>query len=112
MVNRTFSTGICKNAKYSAQIIEKWQGNRRTSRGTINLGEAVLRRKRETEWSLKLRTLYPYGLNEKVNICDNDKNVKRFKVMMVLWGSYFLSCLDYFKGTKHVDMKTEKEYLF
>ena len=43
-----FSTGICKNAKYSVQIIEKWQGNGRTSRGAINLGEAVLRRKRET----------------------------------------------------------------
>ena len=43
-----FSTGIRKNAKYSVQIIEKWQGNGRTSCGAINLGEAVLRRKRET----------------------------------------------------------------
>ena len=42
-----FSTGIWKNAKYSVQIIEKWQGNGRTSCGAINLGEAVLRRKRE-----------------------------------------------------------------
>ena len=47
-----FSTGICKNAKYSVQIIEKWQGDDRTSRGAIKLGEAVLRRKRETEWIL------------------------------------------------------------
>ena len=74
-----FSTGICKNAKYSPQIIEKWQGNDRTSCGAIKLGEAVLRRKRETEWILKLRTVYPYGLNEKVDICEDDKNVKRFK---------------------------------
>ena len=28
-----FSTGICKNAKYSVQIIEKWKANGRTSRG-------------------------------------------------------------------------------
>ena len=28
---------------------------------------------------LKLRTVYSYGLNEKVDICENDKNVKRFK---------------------------------
>ena len=28
-----FSTGICKNAKYSVQIIEKWKANSRTSRG-------------------------------------------------------------------------------
>ena len=74
-----FSTGICKNAKYSVQIIEKWQGNGRTSHGAIDLGEAILRRKRETEWILKLRTVYPYGLNKKVDICDDDKNVKRFK---------------------------------
>ena len=32
-----FSTGICKNAKYSVQIIEKWQGNGRTSHGAIGL---------------------------------------------------------------------------
>ena len=74
-----FSTGICKNAKYSVQIIEKWQGSGRTSHGAIDLGEAILRRKRETEWILKLRTVYPYGLNKKVDICDDDKNVKRFK---------------------------------
>ena len=28
---------------------------------------------------LKLRTEYPYGLNEKVDICEDDKNVKSFK---------------------------------
>ena len=67
-----FSAGICKNAKYFAQIIEKWQGNGRTSRGAINIGQAVLRRKRETERMLKLRTAYPYGLNEKVDICEDD----------------------------------------
>ena len=43
-----FSTGICKNAKYFLQIIEKWKGNGRISRGAIDLGEAVVRRKRET----------------------------------------------------------------
>ena len=74
-----FLTEICKNAKYSVQIIEKWQGNSRTSRWAISLGEAVLRRKRETEWMLKLRTIFSYGLNEKVDMCENNKNVKRFK---------------------------------
>ena len=49
-----FSTGICKNAKYSVQIIEKWQGNGRTSRGAIDLGDAVLTTKRETEWMLSI----------------------------------------------------------
>ena len=58
-----FAIGLRKNAKYSVQIIEKWQIIGRTSRGAINLGEAVLRRKRETEWMLKLRTVHTYGLN-------------------------------------------------
>ena len=55
-----FSTGICKNAKYSVQIIQKWQSNDRLNHGAIDLGEAVARRKRETEWMLKLRTVNPY----------------------------------------------------
>ena len=33
-----FSTGLCKNAKYTVQIIEKWQRNDGTSHGAINLG--------------------------------------------------------------------------
>ena len=28
---------------------------------------------------LKLTTVYPYGLNEKFNICEDDENVKSFK---------------------------------
>ena len=45
------------------QIIEKWLGNGRTSCGAVNLVEAVVRRKSETEWMVKLRTVYPYVLN-------------------------------------------------
>ena len=33
-------------------------------------------------------------------------------MILVLWGSYFLAYIDYFKGTKHVDMTARKEYLF
>ena len=48
-----FSAGLCENPKYNENIIEKRQGNGRASGGAIDLGEAVLRRKRETEWMLK-----------------------------------------------------------
>ena len=75
-----FSTRICKNAKYSVQIIEKWQANGKTSHGAIDLGQDVLRRKTETEWMLKLGTEYPYGLNENVDIGEEDKTVKWFKI--------------------------------
>ena len=57
----------------------KLQNYGRTSRGVIDVGEAVFRRKRKTEWTLKLRTLYSYGLHEKVDICENDKSMKMFK---------------------------------
>ena len=42
-----FSTGLCKNDKYTVQIMENWQGSGRTSHGAVSLDEAVLRRKRE-----------------------------------------------------------------
>ena len=67
------------------------QGNGRTSHGAIDLREAVLRRKRETEWMLKLKTVYPCGLNEKVDICEDDKNVKRFKSYDGIVGKLFPS---------------------
>ena len=75
-----FPTAISKKGKYSVQIMEKWQDNGRTSHYAIDLGEAVLKRKRETELMLKLRTVYPYGLDEKVDTCEDDKNMKRFKI--------------------------------
>ena len=45
----------------------KWAG-----RGAIDTGVAVLRRKRESEWILKLRTVYPYGLNDRVDMFSHD----------------------------------------
>ena len=56
-----FSREICKNDKYSVQITGKWQANVRSSSGAIDFAQAVLTRKREIEWMLKLRTLYRYG---------------------------------------------------
>ena len=63
-----FSKGLCKDAGYTVQIIENWRGNGRTERNSIDLGIASLRRKRESEWILKLRTVYPFGLNERVDL--------------------------------------------
>ena len=74
MVSGTFFNELCKNAEYTVQIIEKQPGNGKTSRGATDLDEAVHSRKREREWMIKLRTVYPHGLNKKV-----DKNVKMIK---------------------------------
>ena len=38
---------------------------------------------------LKLRTLYPHGLNEKVDIYEDDKNVKRFQSDDGMVGRFF-----------------------
>ena len=73
-----FSSGFCKGANFSVNIIEKWKGKGRTEHGSIDLGLAVLRRKRETEWMLKLRTVYPYGLNDKVDIYNENNQCTRF----------------------------------
>ena len=51
-----FQKGTCKNAEYKVEILEV------LSPGTT----AAERRKKETEWILKLRTAYPYGLNGKI----------------------------------------------
>ena len=77
-------------------------------RGAIDLGEAVLRRKRETEWMVKLRTVYPYELNEKVDICEDDKNAKRFKRDEGIVGKLFPSLPRLFQRDqtwRHVNWK-------
>ena len=37
--------------------------------------------------------MYPYGLNEKVDICEDDKSVKRFKSDDGVMGKLFASLL-------------------
>ena len=74
-----FSVGLCKGAGYTVQIIENWVGNGRTERKSIDLGVATLRRKRESEWILKLRTVYPFGLNERVDLNTDDECLNSFE---------------------------------
>ena len=91
MVCRTFSIEICKKANYSVQILEKWRGSVRTSRGDIDLAEVFLRGKRERELVLKLRTVHSYAPNKKGDICEDKKNVKRFKSEEGIIWKLFLS---------------------
>ena len=53
------------------QVLEKWDGDGRLANGEMCPDEAAKRRKRETEWILKLRTMYPYGLNDKLTEKSN-----------------------------------------
>ena len=67
-----FSEGLCKNANYSVQIIEKLEGDGRTERNALNSQVTSLRKARETHWMLKLRTVYPFGLNDRIG--DEHRN--------------------------------------
>ena len=49
---------------------------------------------------------------KKVDICEDDKNVKRFKRDDDIVGKLFPFVHRLFKGAKHVDMTTGKECLF
>ena len=57
---------MCKEARYTVQVIEILDGNGRDEKNNVDKEVTMLRRKRETEWMLKLRTVYPYGLNDRV----------------------------------------------
>lgn len=96
-----FSTGLCINAKYTIQIIEKLQGMVELVIALSTLVKHYLRERKKQQECL---TLYPYSLNGKMDIFADDKNMTRSKKMMVLQGSYFVACLDYLKVMKHVDI--------
>ena len=59
-----FSKSFCKDSGFTVQNIEKWKGRERTGRGIRACGVAVLRK--ETECMLKLRAVYPYRLNNRI----------------------------------------------
>ena len=61
-----FSKGACRNAKFSVHIIEKLPGDGRDEDGNVDSAMTTIRRKKETAWMLKLRTVFPYGLNDRV----------------------------------------------
>ncbi len=69
-----FNKGPCKNSEYSVQIIEKMEGSGRTERGAMDLKASSERKAREKYWMLKLRTVYPYGLNDRIG--DEYKSVQ------------------------------------
>ncbi len=65
-----FNTGLCKGSKYTVRILEKLEGNGRIGPGArdpIDQTSKRIRRAREKHWMLKLRTVFPFGLNDKVD---------------------------------------------
>ena len=66
ILSEHFSKGPCQGASYTVKIVEKLYGDGRDSNGEVDPSITVIRRKKETEWMLRLRTVFPYGLNDRI----------------------------------------------
>ena len=78
ILSEHFSKGSCKGASYFVRIVEKLEGSGRDVNGEVDPSVTVIRRKKETEWMLKLRTVFPYGLNDRIGdeyMTDRGSNV-------------------------------------
>ena len=67
-----FTSGPCKGAEHVVQIIENWCGNGYLPNGKVDWENTKERQKQEDQWMLKLRTVYPYGLNDSLNFPSKD----------------------------------------
>ena len=61
-----FNQGVCRDSKYSVQILEKLPGNGRTARNALDPTQTSSRKEREKHWMMTLRTVHPYGLNDRI----------------------------------------------
>ena len=64
-----FNNGNCKGSDFTVRILEKLGGNGRVGPNKRDLQDGTskrLRLSREKHWMLKLRTVFPFGMNEKV----------------------------------------------
>ena len=78
ILSQHFNKGICKGSSFEVQIIEKLEGSGRTERGAIDVKICRTRRKREDFWMKTLRTVYPYGLNDRMgDDCVRDQISER-----------------------------------
>ena len=66
----------CNGYNFKYQIIEKLPGDGYNSSGEIDPDMLVIRKKKEDEWIKKLRTIYPYGLNESAQDKETDSSVR------------------------------------
>ena len=84
ILSKHFSGGLCKNANYIVNIIEKLSGSGRDDNGNPIPGVTVERQKKETKWMLLLQTVYPYGLNDRVGdeyMAEKDSRVIGIKFL-------------------------------
>ena len=67
ILRKHFSIGLCRNADYTVNIVEKLSGSGRDDNGIPVPGITLERQKEEMKLMFTLKTLYPYGLNDRVS---------------------------------------------
>ena len=75
ILNNHFNNGLCKDSQYSVKILEKLSGSGRTENDSMDISSNPIRKQRELHWMLKLRTIYPYGLNDRIGDEYKDNNI-------------------------------------
>ena len=63
---------VCPNATFNIQILEKFPGNGYNN-GSMDMEMLEYRLPLEDYWIKKLRTVYPYGLNQRTKYMNNKK---------------------------------------
>ena len=81
---------VCPGATFKIQIIEKLPGNGYKD-GAIDDDMRKYRLKREDYWMKTLRTLYPYGLNEKTKDMNKDLPTGKLFPPLPRYGSKFIN---------------------
>ena len=66
ILSKHFGVGLCRNANYIVNIIEKLSGSGRDGNGIPIPVVTIERQKKENKWMLTLQAVYPYGLNYRV----------------------------------------------
>ena len=65
----------CSGYQFKYNILEKLPGNGYLSTGELDPEMSKIRKSKEDEWMKKLRTIYPYGLNEKASNKETNSSV-------------------------------------
>ena len=65
MINH-FNNGLCKGEQYKVNIIETIDGSEMTNRGAMDASFTQIGKFKETYWMKRLRTAFPYDLNDKI----------------------------------------------
>ena len=65
----------CDGYQFKYHILEKLPGNGYLPSGELDPEMSKIRRSKEDEWMKKMRTIYPYGLNEKASNKETNSSV-------------------------------------